>query len=87
MLNLSRARRGLVTVVLAVALSTGVCLAPACAAMPAPGPLFAGNSDEGFSVHRLMSSMNRRERVVQLCVGVMCLALFILCKKISEDRQ
>jgi hypothetical protein len=60
---------------------------PATAAPPAPGPgpLLASSDDGSFSVHKLLAGLNRRERIVQFCAGVMCLALFILCKKLNED--
>jgi hypothetical protein len=58
---------------------------PATAAPPVPGPLLASSDDGSFSVHKLLAGLNRRERIVQFCAGVMCLALFILCKKLNED--
>jgi hypothetical protein len=64
--------------------------APATAAPPAfrPAPLLAKSQDDGsFSIHKLLAGLNRRERIVQFCAGVMCLALFILCKKFNEDPE
>lgn len=59
-----------------------------------PAARFVGSSltplaadSEGFSIKRFLSGLNRRERVLQFCVGVMCLALFILCKKLGADRR
>jgi hypothetical protein len=50
-------------------------------------PLLASSDDNSFSVKKFLSGLNRRERVVQVCVCVMCLALFILCKKFSEEPR
>ena len=53
-----------------------------------PAPLLAKSQDDGsFSIHKLLAGLNRRERIVQFCAGVMCLALFILCKKFNEDPE
>lgn len=62
--------------------------APVRAAAPAgrsAAPLVA--SGEGFSIRGFLSGLNRRERVVQFCFAVMCVALFILCKKFSEHPR
>jgi hypothetical protein len=68
------------------------------AALAAPAPVRAASpashvalplasSDDGFSIRKFLSGLSRRDRVVQVCVAVMCLALFILCKKFSEDSR
>jgi hypothetical protein len=77
--------------ILSVSLAFAAFAAPA-PARAAPSAIHvslppASAGDDGFSVRRFFSGFNRRERVVQLCVGVMCLALFILCKKFSEDSR
>jgi hypothetical protein len=66
-------------------LVTGAVVPVRAAAPPVPAavPLIA-SSDDSFSIRKFMSGLNRRERVVQVCVGTMCLALFILCKKFTE---
>jgi hypothetical protein len=68
-------------------LATAAAPAPARAAAPAGRvavPLAAG---DGFSISSFLSGLSRRERVVQFCFGVMCLALFILCKKFDEHPR
>jgi hypothetical protein len=47
--------------------------------------LLLASSDDSFSIRKFLSGFNRRDRVVQLCVGTMCLALLILCKKFSAE--
>jgi hypothetical protein len=84
-----RTRHRIFLVVAAVVLLIGTAATPAPAAAPRGGaamPLVAAG-DDSFSVRKFLSGLNRRERVVQLCVGVMCLALFILCKKFSEEQR
>jgi hypothetical protein len=49
---------------------------------PPHGALFA----DGWSISRLISGLNNRTRIVQFCVAVMCLALFILCKKLVPSE-
>jgi hypothetical protein len=38
-------------------------------------------ADDGWSFKHLFRGLNNRSRVVQVCVAVVCLALFILMKK------
>jgi hypothetical protein len=38
---------------------------------------------EGFSWRKFFTGLETRSRVVQVCVVVMCLALFILMKKFT----
>jgi hypothetical protein len=80
----SRLAAGVLVVLLLLA--TAVAPAPVRAVEPAALPLAAAD-DNSFTVRRFFSGLNRRERVVQLCVGVMCIALFILCKKFSEEPR
>jgi hypothetical protein len=73
--------------IIAIVLLLAPGAAPARAAPPSfrsALPLLA-SCDDGFSIRKFMSGLNRRDRVVQLCVGVMCLALFILCKKFNDE--
>jgi hypothetical protein len=51
-----------------------------------PSPALVADGD-GFSVHKLVSGLSRRDRVVQFAAAVMCLALFILCKKFGEGGR
>jgi hypothetical protein len=52
----------------------------ACRALPVvSGWLLA--ADEGWSFKHLFRGFNERSRIVQVCVVVMCLALFIIMKK------
>lgn len=48
---------------------------------PLPPSSLVLADDDGWSIRKLWTGINNRARVVQLCVVVMCLALFILIKK------
>jgi hypothetical protein len=48
-------------------------------AAAASGLLLA--DDDGWSLKHIFKNANSRTRVVQVCIGIMCLALFILIKK------
>ena len=88
MLTASRTRpRFFGGVLAAVLLATGAAVPVCAAALPVPAamPLFA-SSDDSFSIRKFMSGWPR-ERVVQVCVGTMCLALFILCKKFTDGPR
>jgi hypothetical protein len=52
---------------------------PQFTASPVSGLLLA--DDDGWSLKHLFKNANSRTRVIQVCVGIMCLALVILMKK------
>jgi hypothetical protein len=80
--------RGLYATLLIVASLAAPLSATAAPPASGPAPLLAKSQDDGsFSIHKLLAGLNRRERIVQFCAGVMCLALFILCKKFNEDPE
>jgi hypothetical protein len=54
----------------------------AVGATSAPGPAEGGGSSKG-SWRRYFSGLATRSRVIQVCVVVMALALFILMKKLT----
>jgi hypothetical protein len=77
-------------VVLAVLFLTLAASPPAVRAVTPAGQValpLAASDDNNYSIRKFFAGMNRRERVVQLCVAVMCLALFILCKKFTDDAR
>lgn len=57
--------------------------APARPALVAAAPAAPALLAEGFSIKGFFSGMGSRTRVVQLCVVVMCLALFIMMRKFT----
>jgi hypothetical protein len=83
----ARCRRELYATLLLFAVLAAPLPAPAATPALRPMPLLAERDDGSFSIHKLLAGLNRRERIVQFCAGVMCLALFILCKKFNEDPE
>ncbi len=83
-----RTLRPLRKALLAAFLAVATAAAPARAASPcALAPPLAASRDDDYSVKRFISGLNRRDRVVQFSAAVMCLALFILCKKFGETDR
>lgn len=72
---MTRLRQVSVRLVLAVVVLAGMAAQRAEAAEPQPA-LFAANA-----VSKFFGSLNNRTRIVQFCVAVMALGLFILIKK------
>jgi hypothetical protein len=65
---------------LATLLALGVTASLAAAADPS-GDFFAAEGGSWF--RRIFGTLNSRARIIQFCVAMMCLGLFILIKKFA----
>src|SRR4051812_26968119 len=60
---------------------------PVLHAASAPTPLSGALFADGRSMMSFFTAANARERIVQLCVVCMLLALFIIMKKFAPDSE